>query len=655
MTYLQFLLLGLGAGAVYAAIALGLVLTHRASGVVNFAHGAIAMYATYVYVGLRVDGNLVLPLPGPEARIHLGGPLPALGAAVVAVAVTALFGLGCYVGIFRPLRRAPALARVVASVGLMIALQAVVTLQFGSDTLAVPALLPSHPVRFAGVAVPQDRFYLAAVVVVAGTGLWAVYRYTTFGLASRAVAEDETAVALLGRSPDTVAALNWVVASVLAAVGGILVGPITAADPLTLTLLVVPALAVALVGGLSSFGVTVAAALVLGMLQSELVQVQSHVSWLPATGVADALPLVLVVATAVVRGSLVPPRAGPVERRLPLVGRPRRPVLAAGLGTAAGAAALVLLHGQYRLGLVNSLVGAVVCLSLVVLTGYLSQLSLAQMAFAGVAGFALSRLDRSLGVPFPLDALLAAALAGLAGIAIGLPALRVRGPSLAVATLAGGIAVESLLFKNPALTGGFAGTGVRAPRLPGLDLDAAGRSAADYPRIGFALLVLVVAVAVALGVAWLRRGRAGRRLLAVRAHERAAEACGVALTRTKLAGFAVSALVAGLAGALVGYEQGQISFDSFGLLVSLSYVAVAYVGGIGTVSGAFVGGALVAGGLVFTVLDRVAGAGRYQLLISGAAVVMAAVLEPDGVAGALARVGSRVAAAAAAGLRRNRP
>src|SRR4051812_35954409 len=143
-TYVQFLLLGIGAGAIYAAIALGLLLTYRSSGVVNFAHGAAAMYAAYVFVGLAVDGDLLLPLPGAGGRVHLQ-VLPKAAAAVVAVLATTLLELLLYVLVFRPLRAAPPLSRLVASVGVMIALQAVVTLQYGADAVSVPRVLPSTP------------------------------------------------------------------------------------------------------------------------------------------------------------------------------------------------------------------------------------------------------------------------------------------------------------------------------------------------------------------------------------------------------------------------------------------------------------------------------------------------------------------------------
>jgi branched-chain amino acid transport system permease protein len=296
---------------------------------------------------------------------------------------------------------------------------------------------------------------------------------------------------------------------------------------------------------------------------------------------------------------------------------------------------VLVTHGQYRLAVTTSFIGAIVCLSLVVLTGFLGQLSLAQMAFAGVAGFMLARLQRDLGVPFPIDLIGAVAAAAAVGVLIGVPALRVRGPALAVATLTGGVAVEGLLFEDPRVTGGLAGSKVRAPSLGGLHLTPGGGSGA--PRVAFGVAVLVVLCLTALLVVWLRGHRIGRRLLAVRANERAAEAVGVALASTKLAGFALSAALAGIAGGVIGWQQGQLSFGSFDVFVSLAFVAVAYIGGIGRVSGAILGGLFVGSGLVFTALNDAASLGRYQLFISGVAVVAIVVLAPDGLAGVAVR------------------
>src|SRR3954447_20300788 len=254
---------------------------------------------------------------------------------------------------------------------------------------------------------------------------------------------------------------------------------------------------------------------------------------LRAPGVGRAWPLLLIVIAAMTRGALMPPRGQLVERRLPVVATAPRSLLPAVIAVAGGVALVFALHGNYRLALVNSLIGAVVCLSIVVMTGYLGLLSLAQMAFAGVAGFALTRMQDPIGLPFPLDGLLAATLAAIAGIVIALPALRVRGPSLAVVTLAGALAIEALLFQSPSLTGGFAGTPVRTPSVAGHGLGP-GPGGAGYPHAGFALLVLAVTVIAAMAVMQLRRSQLGRRMLAVRADERATEALGVSVTLTKL-------------------------------------------------------------------------------------------------------------------------
>lgn len=632
--FVAFLLLGLGAGAVYAALGLGLVLVHRASGVVSFAHGAMAMYATYVYAELRDTGDLVLPLPW---RLHLGGPQPFAVALLGSLLVAALLGLLVHLLVFRPLRGAPPLATVVASVGLMVVLQAVAVLQFGSDNRFLDPVLPSRPVSLAGVQVPSDRLLLAGVVVLAALALAAVHRWTVFGLATRAAAEDEQALALLGRSPDRVAAANWVAASVLAGLGGVLVAPVTALNPRSFSLFVVPALAAALVGRLSAFVPTALAALGLGMAQSELVHLESSYGWLRELNLRAGLPFLVIVVVMVARGRLVPDRVTAVTARLPRAGRPTRVPLAAAAGVVPVVAALVLTSGAWRLGLIRSLVGAVVCLSFVVLTGYVGQLSLAQMALAGVAGFSLGRLHTALHVPFPLAPLLAAAGAALVGLLVGLASRRVRGIDLAVVTLAAGVAVEELVFRNPALTGGLGGSTVPPPKVLGLDLGISGGAAA-YPRLGFGLLALGVLLVTALGVAALRGGRLGRRMLAVRVNERAAEAAGVDAAGTKLLAFVVAAFLAGLGGALLGYAQGQLSFASFGVLASLTFLAAAYLGGVARISGALVGGLLVPGGLLFTALDRAGWLEEHATLLSGAALVVVAVVLPEG----LTSVGRRL-------------
>src|SRR5579871_1335062 len=163
-----FALLGLGGGAVIALLGLGVIAEYQASGVVNFAHGAMAMLCAYCYTELRASGNLVLPVVVLPHRVPLAshglGTLPAVA---VTLAYAAVLGTVVYLGIFRWLRHAPALAKVVASIGLMLALQAVVVIQFGTAARPSPRVLPSAPVTVFGATVGRDRLLLALIAVAA--------------------------------------------------------------------------------------------------------------------------------------------------------------------------------------------------------------------------------------------------------------------------------------------------------------------------------------------------------------------------------------------------------------------------------------------------------------------------------------------------------
>src|ERR1017187_9131907 len=132
-----FLILGLGSGAVYAALALGLVLTYRSSGVVNLSTGAVALYVAYTYAFLR-KGELVVPIPGLNSTPTIGtGPMGFWPAFLISLVVAGLLGALLYLLVFRPLRAAPAAAKAVASVGVMIVIQALLATQLGSSAVTV--------------------------------------------------------------------------------------------------------------------------------------------------------------------------------------------------------------------------------------------------------------------------------------------------------------------------------------------------------------------------------------------------------------------------------------------------------------------------------------------------------------------------------------
>ena len=281
---------GLAKGALIAAIALGVVLTYRGSGVVNFANGALAMYVAYVYAVLRRDGDLFLPpLPNPLALVEgvvnlfrddgdllrlwrwptavsFGGPMGFWPAAIVSLLFCVLLGLALHLLIFRPLRNAPPLAKVVASIGLLLLLPAIVLRRFTSQPYTVPNL----PFFEAGdqvnlpfdVRMSSEQFWIAVLVIIFTVALFVVFQLTRFGLATRAAAENEKGAVVLGFSPEFLAGANWVISTTITGLLGIFVASVQkTVDPATIPALIVPALTAALVGSFTSFGWTTFAGL----------------------------------------------------------------------------------------------------------------------------------------------------------------------------------------------------------------------------------------------------------------------------------------------------------------------------------------------------------------------------------------------------------
>ena len=355
---LLYALLGLGSGALIAGIALGVILTYRGSGIINLATGGMAMLAGYAFWALRVD--LLHLSTGPALLLSLVVVLAA-GAATELVA-------------FRPLRTASPLAKLVSSLGVLLVLQASMLLAFGSSEQPEPNVLPQNTVSMLGAVIPVDRFIITGIVIVLSAALWALYRFTRFGLATRAASENEVAAMLGGLSPNALSMVNTLLASAIAGGIGILAASITQLDTETLPLQIVPALAAALLARFTSFGVACAAGIGLGIIESEI-QYISNLSWFPTSGgtaipgVAELVIFVLIVLFMYLRGARLPGRGELVEKRLPVAPRPQHLVRTTVPAVALCAIALVVLPFDFREALINTLIGTVMALSLVVLTG----------------------------------------------------------------------------------------------------------------------------------------------------------------------------------------------------------------------------------------------------------------------------------------------
>ncbi|MEU7814339.1 branched-chain amino acid ABC transporter permease/ATP-binding protein [Pseudonocardia sp. NPDC049154] len=596
---LQVAALALGPGAMLGLLALGIVLIYRGTGTLNLAHGSQAALGGFVYW---------------DATVGLGLS-PAL-ALVVAIVVSGLCGVLIQVLVMRRLAGASPLTHLIASAGVLIVIQSLLLLRYGSNGRNVPSLLPTGPVPLGGeVTIGLDRLLLIVVALVVMLALWLLYRFTTFGIATAASAENAMAGAALGHDPNRLAMGNWFLGGALAGLAGALLAPISGLDLTTMLNLIVPALGAALFGGLVSFPLTVLGGIVIVLAQS---QASLHI---PLRGASTIATFVIIVGLMVLRGRSIPLR-GFLGARLPALGsgRIRWPIVGGVLVVGLVLIWLVL-PDVWNDALLTSMLVAVVMLSIVVVTGFAGQLSLAQFALAGVGAVIASLLGTYVGLPFPLLLLAAAVGAVPVGILLALPATRMRGASLAVVTLAFNVLLAATVFSRAQVIT------VPRPSLFGLDL-----SPILHPERYLTLVVVVFAV-LALAVANLRRSRTGRRFVAVRGNERAAAAVGIDVARVKISAFAISAVIAAIGGVLLAFRTTSVVWTDFDVLGSVDQLAWTVIGGVGFVAGPLLGMGFVPGGLGTQVIDTVYTDDFALLpLIGGLLVLLTLIMNPDGVA-----------------------
>ncbi len=626
-----FALLGLGEGALIAALAISVVVFYRGSGTVNLSMGAIAMVASYVNYSFGA-GTFGFTPPGWLALL-------------LTLVFVAVLGTIIEFGLFWPLRTSSPLAKLAASLGLLLLAQALIAIIYGNSTLSPTSILPGAPVHVFGKVVPEDRLILTLIVVLLAAVLWAVYRFSPFGLATRAAAESEPYAMYAGLSPRRLSLANSLLASVIAGAFGILVAPLITLNTTQLPLEIVPALGAALFAGFNSLGVACFAGLVMGALSSLLTYWSSQ-PWFPQSqgnpinGLPELLFFVLVAVAMAWRGAKVPARGELTEKRMPLAPRPENLLRNSVTALVVGVVLLIVFPYDFRQALVNSMLGAMICLSLIVVIGYVGQISVVQVALAGVTGYAMSHMLTSAGGvwgDFPVAPLVGIVAALVVGFITAVASLRVRGVSLAVVTLAGAVAIENFGFGNAAWGAQATGSPVSRLHLFGLNLSpTAGFRGIDgkVPSPVFGFVVLIVLILLCILVAAVRRGTIGQKMLAVRSNERAAAAAGIDVRRVKLTAFMVSALIAGICGALYAYNFGTVSSDLFGSVNSLVIIAYAYFGGITMITGALFAGLGATQGLIPQAFDSWWGlSGNWVLLIGAVGLLVTLVGNPDGVAG----------------------
>ncbi|MHB8341996.1 MAG: ABC transporter permease, partial [Mycobacteriales bacterium] len=613
-----YLLLALPLIGAYAILALGTVVVFRASRVLNLAHGAMAVLPAYVVYAASEHG---LPLV-------VAVPLGIAAGAGLGAAIERLF--------VRPLARQGPTAQTVGTVAVYGLVVAGVAQGFGSGSLRAPNLFPAGGPTVSGTLLAWGALGLFVVSLAVAAACLALFRYTRVGLWMRGAAENPTAAALMGINPQRMARFAWLLGGALAGLAGVLLAPVTSLNPYSLSLQMLPAFVAALIGGLDSLVGAVVGAAVVGAAQG-LVPAFALVPGLRSLADQVGMPqLVLTVLALVVMyrrgqrfsvaegtgsittgGAPTRPRST-FDPALAPVRTGRRRLFLLALLAALVAWPFIQLPSILQVTTFSLLGDAItaggyflVAASLVMLTGWVGQISLAQASFVGIAAFATAKLASATGIGFPVSLLITAVLSGAICAGLGVVALRVRGLYLAVATLIFAWMADSYLFIVPWF-GGVGGSTSVTTHAVGV---AGGFPFFDVTdrKTGYFLL-LAAAASVLFGLLNLRDSKTGRALGAIRGSETAAASLGVDVVRTKLFAFALAGFIAGIGGNLAITQQVTIVPAEFSLSVSLLFLAIAVVGGLRSLGGAIASACLFAG--LNEVFFRVPALGRYLQLVS---------------------------------------
>ncbi len=626
---------GIVIAGLYGLLATGIVIIFNTSGVINFAQGAIAIVSIFVLKTLLDHG------------VH-----PYLLAMVLAVAVGAALGWLVDRLTLAPVRGASALNKAIITIGWLILLQALAALLFdaGQSTNIPPLTSESQLFAIGGLGVSQQDTVTVIAAAAIGAGLTWFFRRTYSGVAMRAAAQNVSATRLMGVSVNRVSGLAWAIGGALAAVGGILVTPrLGAIDASTLTLYVIQSFAAALIGGLRNLPRTALGALALGLIQS-LIGIIPGVNSIP--GIKFSTAFVFIVAALLLRPDLAKTSAAAVSEKAVHIVKGRgwtytRWALYGAIGLFFLLVGLSSSHTGWfgdtnRFHWAEVFADAVIFLSLVVLTGFVGQISLCQATFAGFGGFLSAIFVTSWGIPFLFAIPLAAVCTAPIGAVIGIPALRVRGLQLAVVTLSFAVVGDQLFFAQSfPLSGGPAGRQINGV-LGGVDVTGD----LTYRQLYWIFLGTLVGISALVGA--LKRSPSGRAFFAVRDSEDAATASGVSLTRVKLGAFALSAFIAALGGGMFALTVQTVSGTSFNPGVSIQYLALVILAGIRSVWGAFVASLFLIWGP--TVIAAVLGhfgldtgqADNWQQLLSGALLILTVILNPRGIVGSIEEIPSQL-------------
>ncbi len=656
---MNLLINGLITGAVFAIAASGLVVTYSTSGVFNFAHGALGMLCAYVYWDLRVNDSHTWPLL-PKGS----WPAPvALG--FVLFVFAPLLGALLYRVVIRGLQDTSEIVKLVVPISVLLAAIGLANWIWKPTNAhsIQPFFGADHKVTVFGVVLLWHDLTILCVAIALAIGLRLLLYRTRVGVSMRAVVDDRPLLELNGARPDRVSLVSWMIGVSLSALAGILITPFQGGSlsSTLLTLLVINAFAAAMFGRLRNLPLTFVGAVVLGFATRMSFQrptglIPKSFDW--GSNFRLAVPMILLFIVLIVlpqdrlRGAV----ASRTRERFSMPSMSNTYIAAIAFVVAVFGLSRIMTPAPL-LTLSDAIASAILILSLVLLVGYAGEVSLASMALAGIGGTVLYHhvghgVNSRAGLMGFLIAIIATAVVGAI---IALPALRLRGLYLALATAAFSLGVEQMVFKEyvaerriyPAALVVLTCVGLGAvyrgfrsyrwrgatiavvwssalialaasnswlqherwspifpngdlqvprPRLFGIDFD---------PQTNFLLLLAVVFALLGVLLIGLRQSAYGRRLTAMKNSPAACATLGMNVVRLKLSVFMISAAIAGLGGCLFAQEIGSVTTDRFSLFQSMTMLMLLVVAGAGYVSGGLTAGllygaAFVALGNVFT-------------------------------------------------------
>ena len=581
---LQFVIAGLVLGGIYAIASAGLVVTYTSSGILNFAFGAFAFFIARFYYYLHTQENWAIV---PAAVVSIVIAAPALGVLLYAV-------------LFRFLRLASPLIKVVATIGLLVAIPSLAVLIFGDQAIQqAPGLAPEpvHVFQFLGVPVTLDQVIVYACVVVTVVAGALVLRYTDVGLKVRAMVDSPAMTDLSGTNPTAISVGVWAVSTFFAGLAGVLAAPIIGLDAANFTLLIAASFAAVVAARLRSLPVAVGVALLMGIATSLIQRYLPPASaW--TSEIIDAVPFIVIalvlIYNLIARGRVGDGEAwgGALDRAITpqgesrLAGSRRGAAEVASLGFVgknggplvliALAVAVPLILSGYWVGLAaQAFAFGVIFLSWTLVTGEGGMLWLCQITFAGVGALTTAQLANNHGWPVLAAVVAGGLVAGIIGVAVGFLSIRLGDLYVALVTLTFGLLMENLVFTLPS----FVNQGL------GLNLSRPGFAASD---LSFTYLCVVGFILVALFIVNFRRSTTGLALNAARWSEAGATTSGISVVQMKVTAGGLAALMAGIGGGLLALAQTTFQPSEFATFAGIIWLAVLVTIGVRSVAAAIV-------------------------------------------------------------------